>query len=67
MRGAWTRVINSRELGNFISVHAAFVPGVFLPIDALKEAGVYERVRAILDERNARFREDMAAALERAT
>jgi nitrogen fixation-related uncharacterized protein len=49
----WSNVINALEMNGFLLVQAWRMPRLYVPIDELTRAGVYERVRAIVDARSA--------------
>ncbi len=66
-RAAWMRVRTSHELGGYVLLRALRVPTVYLPIAVLQEAGAYEHVKAILDERHRVFQEEMAVPLRPVT
>jgi hypothetical protein len=51
---AWNRVINGLEMNGYLLIQSWRMPRVYLPIEELKQAGVYERVREILDVRGAK-------------
>jgi hypothetical protein len=57
----WSSVVNALELDGYLLVQGWRMPRLYLPIDELTRAGVYERVRAIVDVRSAARREALAA------
>ena len=58
----WTRVINAIEIDDMLAVQSWTMPRVHFPVAALREAGVYDAIHALVDERSAVYRERMAAA-----
>jgi hypothetical protein len=58
---SWARVINGFEADAYLLVQSWRMPRLYLPIEEMRAAGVYDRVRAIVDaksaERNARLAE----------
>jgi hypothetical protein len=48
----WSMVIRAFETNGFLLVQSWRVPRLYVPIDELRRAGVYERVRAIVDARS---------------
>lgn len=49
----WSNAIRAFETNGFLLVQSWRVPRLYIPIDELRRAGVYERVRAIVDVRSA--------------
>lgn len=52
----WNRVINALELNDMLLVQSWTMPGVYFPVAELREAGVYDNIRALVDERSAVYR-----------
>jgi hypothetical protein len=48
----WPNVFNAIETNGFLLVQSWRGPRVHMPIDQLRQAGVYERIRAIVDARS---------------
>ena len=50
---SWNRVINGLELNGYLLIQSWRFPRLYLRIDELRRADVYDRIRAILDARRA--------------
>jgi nitrogen fixation-related uncharacterized protein len=48
----WSMVMRAFEANGFLLVQSWRVPRLYVPIEELRRAGVYERVRAIVDARS---------------
>jgi hypothetical protein len=59
---SWSRVINGFEMNGYLLIQSWRMPRVYLPIAELKERGVYDRVRAIVDARSAEWEAARAEA-----
>jgi len=58
----WNRVINALELNDMLLVQSWSMPRVYFPIQELRDAGVYNAIHALVDDRS----EVRRARLERA-
>jgi len=57
----WSNVIRSFERNGFLFIQGRRMPRLYVPIDELKRAGLYERVHAIVDERTQSLKAVLAA------
>jgi hypothetical protein len=57
----WSNVIRSFDLNGFLLIQGRRMPRLYVPIDELKRAGLYERVHAIVDERTEARKAALAA------
>jgi hypothetical protein len=57
----WSNVISSFELNGFLLIQGRRMPRLYVPIDELKRAGLYERVHAMVDERTQARKAAIAA------
>ncbi len=62
----WSNVISSFDLNGFLLIQGRRMPRLYVPIDELKRAGLYERVHAIVDERTNARKAALAAIKARA-
>lgn len=58
---AWTRVINAIEADEMLIVQSWTMPRVSFPVQELRDAGVYDALHALVDERSAAHRARMDA------
>jgi len=45
----WSNVVRAVETNGFLLVQSWRVPRLYIPVDELRRAGLYDRVRAIVD------------------
>lgn len=50
---SWNRVINGFETNGYLLVQSRHMPRMYLSIAELREAGLYDRIKAIVDARSA--------------
>jgi hypothetical protein len=60
---SWDRVVSGLEVGDCLIVQSWRVPRLYLPIDEMRRAGVYDQIRAIVDAKNAEREAARAKAL----
>ena len=53
----WDRIINAVELNGYLIVQSRRMPRVQFPTEELKKAGVYDRIRTVVDAPTARYKE----------
>ncbi|HEY4216608.1 MAG TPA: hypothetical protein VGM67_05690 [Gemmatimonadaceae bacterium] len=58
----WNRLINGFESDGYLLVQAWRVPRVYLPVDEMKRAGVYDRVKEIVEAKTAAHHNALAEA-----
>ena len=58
----WNRVINALEVNGMLIVQSWTMPRVYFPVEELRDAGVYDAIHALVDERSAAHRVRMDAA-----
>jgi len=63
----WNNVINGFEMDGYLLVQAWRMPRLYLPIDELRQSGVYAQVRAIVDAQSAARRALVATVNARPT
>jgi hypothetical protein len=59
----WENVRGFNEAGGYLALHAWQIGGLFLPVEELRAAGVYDRIKALAESRRAAF----AAAMQATT
>ncbi len=57
----WSNVISSFDLNGVLLIQGRRMPRLYVPIDELKRAGLYERVHAMVDERTQARKAAIAA------
>jgi len=50
---SWNRVINGFECDGYLLVQAWRMPRLYLPLDEMRAAGVYDQIKAIVDAKSA--------------